>query len=111
VEPHEILEHKEDVDEWERRALEEAKAGDVVVKNIGYKSFISRTWGKGRPRRKWAEIELIRYQTGWHLPHKAKLDEMAQEVTGGHMGDDELLWHIRENCHGKAGSMSPDGLK
>ncbi len=95
-------------------AKEEALTDDVVHRNSGYRSFTSRSKGirngKQRIRRRRKEIELIRYQTGWHYPHRAKLDEVASEVTHEQMGDDELLWHIREYCDHDGGSQQPCGL-
>jgi len=95
-------------------AKEEALSSDPVYRNIGYRYFTSRSKGlrngKQRIRRRWKEIELIRYQTGWHYPHRSRLDCVAQELTHEQMSDDELLWHIRENCEPGSGSDSPRGI-
>lgn len=93
----------------------EFRGNDPVICNVGYRCFTSRSkgWhrGKKRYRRKWKEIELIRYQTGWHYPRLSQLDQVATELTGGLMSDNELLWFIRENCGATAGSTFPRGIK
>ena len=95
-------------------AKEVALASDPVYRNIGYRYFTSRSKGirngKQRIRRRWKEIELIRFQTGWHYSHRSHLDCVAQELTHEQMSDDELLWHIRDWCGPDGGIQQPSGL-
>ena len=98
--PQDAVEYYQSV---ERECKEEVRAADPVVTNIGYRSFTSRSKGirngKRRVRRSWKEVELIRYRSGWHYPHRSRLDEVATEVTKGQLGDDALLCYIREHCN------------
>lgn len=95
-------------------ALEEVLANDPVIRNIGYRAFVSKSKGrrngKQRVRRCWKEVELIRYQTGWHKPHRSRLDMVAAEVTRGLMDDDELYLYVRDWCGPAAGTQKPRGL-
>ncbi len=92
----------------------ELMASDVVVRNVGYRSFVSRSkgWrnGQRRVRERLKQVELIRYQSGWHYPRRSKLDEVGTEIEC-HMGDDDLLWYIRRNCGTGAGSQTPSGIR
>ncbi len=99
----------EDQAKAHEETMAQFRGDDPVIRNVGYKCFVSRSKGRNRLRRRWKEIELIRYQTGWRYPHRAKLDEMASELSET-MGDDELLWHISNYCGDKAGSMIPTGI-
>lgn len=78
-------------------AIQDALENDTVVKNIGYKSFFSRSMGRGRKRKVWKDIELFHYKDGWHTATKFEFDVVAQEVAP-HMDDDAFLEYIRKWC-------------
>lgn len=81
--------------------LAEIRANDPVIKNIGYRHFVSRSKGVGRARRRWKEVELLRFTNGWHQPQNIKLDCVASDMD--RKDGDDLLWYIRENCGPDAG--------
>ncbi len=111
IDEAEIAEYYKQVED---EVNQEAQANDPVIRNVGYRYFTSKSKGirngKRRIRRHWKEVELIRYQTGWHQPHKVRLDCVTQELTKEQMSDDYLLWYIREHCNRNGGSQRPAGV-
>lgn len=81
----------------EAEALQEWRQDDVVVRNMGYVSFQSRSKGRGRARRP-VEVELYKYAGRSRTPRRFAFDEVAQELTGGRMGDEELQDYARRHC-------------
>lgn len=105
---NELLEYEARV---EAEVLAELAQTDPVIRNVGYVNFVSRSKGKGRRRRNWTEVELFRYQTGWHLPHKFAFDIIADELIGETMDADEFKHYVQRHCLPDKGSMRPLGLR
>jgi hypothetical protein len=98
--------------EWRNEQSEFLQNTDRVVKNVGYKYFVSRSKGKNRRRKHWKEVELFRFQAGWHLQHKFHFDDVATELMGEAADGEKLLEHIRQycpRCH-DAGSQAATGI-
>ncbi len=107
--------HEESREQYERRVkaevFQEALFEDRVHREVGYRAFTSKSKGlryskkRGwyqRSRRNWKEVELMRYCSGWHQPHRFRADEQATELMHERAGSEELLEHIRRFC-------GPDG--
>lgn len=108
----------EEVEEYnkqiERGALADYRRDDLVLTNIGFVSFASkskgRSRGRGKPRGKmrlrrvWKDIELYRVcGTGWHTEKCVRFDEQAREITKSRMSGDELMWWVKEHCDRRGG--------
>jgi hypothetical protein len=90
----------------------EARKLDDIIQNVGFKEFFSRSKGRGRKRRNWADVKLYRYAyhikgRGWHtlkkFPYDEYKDEVAWGVDGGRMDAEEFLAYIERQCNEKGG--------
>lgn len=100
-----------DKERMEAEVLVEFAQTDPVIRNVGYVNFLSRSKGRGRKRRKWLEVELFRYQLGWHLSHKFAFDEIADELIDEVMDADEFRHYVQQHCLPDKGCMKPSGIK
>jgi hypothetical protein len=95
--------HDEEVQEYQKRVLEEVEAevlaNDNVANEITYHRFVSKSKGirngKRRYRKHWKEIHLVKHNTGkykrgFHQWHNFPFDFHATEIIGPH-ADGEML--------------------
>lgn len=78
-----------DIDSWEREAELEL-VDSVVQQRFLFCSFVSRSWGRGRPRKHWVEVALIKdtySNEGWVSYHRFPFDIKACEVYGVYSND------------------------
>lgn len=62
------------------QGLQEYLSTDKLACSITYVAFLSYSKGRNRKRRYPKEIELIRYDNGYHYPHNFRWDDIATEV-------------------------------
>jgi hypothetical protein len=89
--PSQLEEYEE---EEQQAAMREYLGQDRVAQNVTYHAFVSRSkgWrnGKRRIRRRWKEVQLVRYTEGFHLWPRFPFDEYATEIIGPH-ADEAML--------------------
>ena len=66
------------INEMEQECLQ----SDPVYRAITYVGFVSKSKGRGRKRRNWKEIKLLKYNGNFHLWHNFPFDVYASEILG-----------------------------
>jgi len=66
----------------EEEVLEEFLANDRIYQAVTLHSFVSKSKGRNRKRRNWKEVNLIKYNNGFHLEKNFPFDECATEILG-----------------------------
>ncbi len=77
-----------------------------VSRDFTLHSFTSRSKGKGRQRRNWKEVELVKYRdSGYRSWHRFPWDTVSTEALeeyaanrGGHDAERELMKQVREHA-------------
>ncbi len=68
--------------EVEAEVLAEFLDSDRIYQCITLHSFVSKSKGHNRKRKHWQEINLIKYNKGFHLEKNFPFDECATEILG-----------------------------
>lgn len=84
---------------------------NLILNNLGYTHFLSRSAGRGRKRKSPVEVELYRLcGGGWHIEKHTKFDVMTEIMDGAMLQSvtpgDDLKWYAKRYCDCKGGKCA-----